>query len=50
VSRSVEEGLHDFTISAWGLADNKDADEAAGLVERGEMSLGFSCHCIPRPD
>lgn len=39
VQRDVDEGRHNFNISEWGVAENKDADEAAELVERGEMPL-----------
>lgn len=39
VQRDVDEGRHNFNVSEWGLAENKDADEAAELVERGEMPL-----------
>lgn len=39
VPRAVDKGRRNFNVTKWGVTEDQEADEAAELVERGEMPL-----------
>lgn len=48
VQRDVEEGREHFNVSVWGVQKKNEGDEAAEVVQKGEMPLWF--YSIPHPE